>query len=76
LAALAAHGGPVQYVSAWLGHAKLRDDRLFRLYVTLFLLDLMAEHGQTFNGNERPSSPRARGRLQHAFNESLGFIRA
>jgi hypothetical protein len=54
----------------------LRDDRLFRLYVTLFLLDLMAEHGQTFNGNERPSSPRARGRLQHAFNESLGFIRA
>jgi aminoglycoside phosphotransferase len=75
LADLTAHGGPVQYVSAWLGHAKLRDDRLFRLYVTLFLLDLMAEHGQAFNGNERQSSPPARAALQQAFDGSLGFFR-
>jgi aminoglycoside phosphotransferase (APT) family kinase protein len=75
LASLAGYGGPVQYVSAWLAHAKLPDDRLFRMYVTLFLLDLMAEHGQTFNGNERPSSPEIRAKLQQAFDESLGVVR-
>jgi aminoglycoside phosphotransferase len=55
LAALMADAGPVQYVSAWLWHAEQPDDPTFRLYVSLFLLDLMAEHGQMFNGNERPS---------------------
>jgi hypothetical protein len=75
LASLAGYGGPVQYVSAWLAHAKLPDDRLFRMYVTLFLLDLMGEHGHAFNGNERPSSPQARAKLRQAFEESLRFVR-
>lgn len=75
LAALTAQRGPLQYVSAWLRHAGLSDDRLFRLYVTLFLLDLMAEHGQVFNDNQRPSSPQARAELEQSFNDSLRLIR-
>jgi aminoglycoside phosphotransferase len=75
LAALTAQGGPLQYVSAWLRHARLPDDQLFRLYVTVFLLDLMAEHGQVFNGNQPPSSPQARVELERSFNGSLRFIR-
>jgi aminoglycoside phosphotransferase (APT) family kinase protein len=71
LAALTACGGPVQYVSAWLRHAKQPDDSTFRLYVSIFLLDLMAEHGQLSNGNERPSDPEARASLRRAFEESL-----
>ena len=52
----------------------MADDRLFRLYVTLFLLDLMSEHGQVFNGNQRPSSPEARAALQYAFDSSVALI--
>jgi aminoglycoside phosphotransferase len=68
LAALMAQGGPVGYVSAWFRHAGWSDDRLFQLYVSLFLLDLMGEHGQTFNGNQRASSPEARATLRQAFH--------
>jgi aminoglycoside phosphotransferase len=71
LAVLLAYGGPVQYVSAWMRHAKQFDNPTFRLYVSLYLLDLMAEHGQMSNGNERPSAPGARASLQQAFEDSL-----
>ncbi len=75
LAVLMAYGGPVRYVSFWSQHAGWSpDDRLFRLYVAVFLLDLMAEHGQMFNGNERPSSPEARASLRRAFESALGLI--
>jgi hypothetical protein len=74
-AALMVHGGPVSYVSAWLRRAKHADDRVFRLYVSLFLLDLMSEHGQVFNGNERPSTPAARAVLHRAFECNLALIR-
>lgn len=76
LAVLIGYGGPVQYVSAWLRHAKLPDDRVFRMYVALYLLDLMGEHGQVFNGNERASSARVRAELQRAFIGSLGVLRS
>jgi aminoglycoside phosphotransferase (APT) family kinase protein len=76
LAVLMAYGGPVEYVSAWLRHAKQPDDPTFRLYVSLFLLDLMAEHGQRFNGNERPSVPDARASLRRAFEENLRLARS
>jgi len=75
LAALMAYGGPARYVAAWLRHAEQPDDRVFRLYVALFLLDLMAEHGQTFNGNERASTPSARAALCRAFEDGLECIR-
>ena len=71
LAVQLAYGGPVEYVSAWLRHAGQSDDQTFRLYVSLFLLDLMAEHGQVFNGNERQSDPEARMALRTAYSDSL-----
>jgi aminoglycoside phosphotransferase len=74
LAVLIAYGGPTEYVSAWLQHARQSDDSIFRLYVVLFLLDLMSEHGQTFNGNERPASSEARSSLQKAFEDGLSHV--
>ena len=59
-AVLLAYGYATDYVTAWLRHAEQRDDTMFRLYVAIFLLDLMAEHGQVFNGNEKPSRAEAR----------------
>jgi aminoglycoside phosphotransferase len=76
LAVLLAYGGPVEYVSAWLRHAEKPDDQTFRLYVSLFLLDLMAGHGQVFNGNQHPSDPVERASLRRAFQDSLRLATA
>lgn len=75
LAVLTAQGGPVRYVSAWLRHAGLRDDKLFQIYVLIYLLDLMSEHGQVFNGNPSASSPEGRAALQQAFDRRVALIR-
>lgn len=76
LAVLMAYGGPVSYVSAWMRHAQHADDRVFRTYVSLFLLDLMSEHGQVFNGNQHPSTAQARTALYRAFESNLAFARS
>lgn len=60
LAALTSMSGPKHYVDYWMQAAGHRNDHIFRLYVALFLLDLMSEHGHVFNGNEKPSTPEAR----------------
>lgn len=60
LAALTSMSGPKHYVDYWMEAAGHRNDHIFRLYVALFLLDLMSEHGHVFNGNEKPSTPEAR----------------
>ena len=52
LAAVQAFGGSQQYVAAWMRLAGFRDDRLFRAYVALFVLDFLSEQGTAFNGNE------------------------
>ncbi len=70
LAVLQAQERAPSYVEHWMRAAGHSDDRLFRLYVALFLVDLMGEHGQRFNGNERPSTPRARQLLLQAFQEA------
>ena len=57
MAVLLAHNGPLAYVEHWMRVAGQRDNGLFRLYVALFLVDLMSEHGQRFNDNERRSTP-------------------
>jgi hypothetical protein len=75
LAALIAVGGSAGYVSAWMRHAGHADDHVFRLYVGLFLLDLMSEHGQSFNGNVRPSTPDGRAALNRAFAGNLHLIK-
>jgi len=39
-------------------------------------LDLMSEHGQVFNGNQRPSSPEDRAALHRAFERSAARVRS
>jgi aminoglycoside phosphotransferase len=75
LAALMAFGGPTQYVDAWMNRAGFWADRLFRLYVTLFIVDFMSEHGQVFNGNPRPSLPEAMAKLVRIFGECFQMAR-
>jgi aminoglycoside phosphotransferase (APT) family kinase protein len=74
MAVLMAQGVPVGYVKAWLRHAGHKEDRVFWLYVSAFLLDLMSEHGQVFNGNEPPSTPDARSSLRLAFEACIARI--
>jgi aminoglycoside phosphotransferase (APT) family kinase protein len=64
LAALTVCGGPIHYVDAWMSSANHRDDRIFRLYVVLFIV-------QVFNGNLLPSSIGDRTRLLGIFAEHL-----
>jgi hypothetical protein len=71
LASLTASGGPVQYIDAWMNSANYRSDWIFRLYVALFIVDFMSEHGQVFNGNLLPSSADDRNRLLRVFAECL-----
>jgi aminoglycoside phosphotransferase (APT) family kinase protein len=71
LAALRNLGAPEAYVTFWLRHAGLRADRLFNLYVTLFLLDFMSEHGRRTNGNEHPSTSHDQARLRTLFEDSI-----
>jgi aminoglycoside phosphotransferase len=74
LASLMAFGGPTHYIDAWMNAANCPNDRIFRLYVTLFLVDFMSEHGQEFNGNVLPSSADCRNKLLRVFAESLRCI--
>jgi hypothetical protein len=74
LAPMTAYGGPVGYVSAWLRHAGQSEDRVFRLYTLLFLLDLMSEHGHSFNGNIRSSTAGDRAALCRAFGVALSHM--
>jgi hypothetical protein len=52
-------------------HAQHADDRIFRLYASLFLLDFMSEHGQAFNGNQPASTAQARAALQRSSRTCL-----
>jgi len=67
LASLMAFDGPTHYIDAWMNAANYRDDRIFRLYVALFIVDFMSEHGQEFNGNVLTSSVDCRNRLLRVF---------
>jgi aminoglycoside phosphotransferase (APT) family kinase protein len=71
LAALTAFGGPIRYVDIWMRIAGHSDDHIFRLYVALFFVDFMSEHGQTFNGNQRPSIPDDRDKLLRGLADAL-----
>lgn len=71
LAALTAFGGPPSYAESWLALAGFKDDRLFRLYVALYLLDFLSEQGQVFNGNQPTSSAEERQRLLGIFNDAF-----
>jgi aminoglycoside phosphotransferase len=74
LASLRTFDGPAHYVDAWMNAANQPVDRIFRLYVALFLVDFISEYGQEFNGNALPSSVDCRKRLLGTFAESLHSI--
>jgi aminoglycoside phosphotransferase len=71
LASLMVLDSPIHYIDVWMNLANYQYDRIFRLYVSLFLVDFMSEHGQAFNGNVRPSSPERRNQLLRIFREQL-----
>jgi len=71
LAALTAFGGPIAYAETWMRTAGFRDDRLFRFYVAMCLLDFLSEEGQIFNGNQRPTSPEKRRALLDLYTSAL-----
>ncbi|WP_158602127.1 phosphotransferase [Pararobbsia silviterrae] len=72
-------GLPCIYAHGLLHHGGYSDDRIFRLYVAVYLLDLMSEHGHRFNGNERESTNAARERItslcRAAINRIADFAR-
>jgi aminoglycoside phosphotransferase len=71
LASLMAADAPTQYVDAWMRTAGYQNDRIFRLYVILFIVDLMSEHGQAFNDNRLPSTSNSRKQLFDVFARHL-----
>jgi Ser/Thr protein kinase RdoA (MazF antagonist) len=74
LASLTAAGVPTQYVDAWLRLAGYQNDRIFRLYVILFIVDFMSERGQAFNHNPQPSAATSRKQLLGVFASYLQFF--
>jgi len=73
-AAVRAQGGPVAYVDHWLWRAGYEADRLFWLYVAVFIVDFMSEHGQSFNGNQQPSTHEQRQHLLRLFQDTTAKI--
>jgi aminoglycoside phosphotransferase (APT) family kinase protein len=72
--ALRSRAHPEDYVTTLMRAAGWADDHLFRFYVAAFLLDFMSEHGQRYNGNERPSSPEARSSLLGLYEQALAEL--
>ena len=65
---------PNAYVEHWLAASGGLDDRVFRLYVALFLVDFMGEIGHAANGNEPPANQTQRGRLQGLAAERIDAL--
>jgi aminoglycoside phosphotransferase (APT) family kinase protein len=74
LASLMVSGGPTRYIDARMNSAGYRNDRIFRLYVGLFIVDFMSEHGQEFNGNAQALSADSRNRLLGVFSAHVQCI--
>jgi aminoglycoside phosphotransferase (APT) family kinase protein len=56
-ASLLTQGASLFYPHTWMRLAGFAEDRLFTLYVALFLADFMSERGQEFNGNSPAVAP-------------------
>ena len=70
-ASLLASGDDLDYVVAWMEAIHGKADCVFRLYIALFLLDFMSEHGQSFNGNEKISNLKTRVSLLSLYEAQL-----
>jgi len=69
--ALRANGLPATYSDYLMEAAGWKDDHLNRLYVAVIFLGFMSEHGQPYNGNQRPSQPEARAKLLALYEGAL-----
>ena len=67
---------PNAYVDHWLAASGGLDDRVFRLYVALFLVDFMGEIGHAANGNEPPANQAQRERLQSLAEDQIAALNA
>jgi aminoglycoside phosphotransferase len=76
LAALKSAQLPTDYVSEWMKLAGFQDDRLFRLYVALFILDFISEQGQSFNQNPLPASADGGRHLLELYSDCLRDVGA
>lgn len=73
-ASLLALGVPVYYTDAWMRIAGFSPDRLFQVYVALFLADFMGERGLRFNGNETATNPEFNQRLRRLYLGTLAQL--
>ncbi len=71
MASLLNIGAAASYAELWLAIGGFSDDHIFRLYVALYLLDFMSEHGQRFNDNGVASSEVERMKLEKIFLDNL-----
>lgn len=69
--ALRANGLPATYSNYLMEASGWMDDHLNRLYVAVIFLGFMSEHGQPYNGNQRPSQPEARAKLLALYEDAL-----
>lgn len=63
--------GPTEYVSSWMSALGWRDDRLFRVYVALYVADFMSELGLRFNKAQTTPGADQRRLLQDAFERAI-----
>jgi aminoglycoside phosphotransferase (APT) family kinase protein len=75
-AALLNLGTATAYVERWLEAAGQVQDQLYWLYVAAFTADFMGEHGQLFNGNQRPTSQADRDRLLLQLHRAIASMEA
>lgn len=73
-ASLLTSGDALYYADSWTRIAGFSKDRLFQLYVALFLADFMAERGQEFNGNRNAANPESDKRLRRLYIEALAQL--
>jgi hypothetical protein len=53
LASLMASGGPTRYIDAWMNSADYQNDRIFRLYIGLFIVDFMSSTARNSTATRR-----------------------
>ncbi len=71
LAALEDANASTRYAYDWMELAGFEDDKVFRLYVTLCILDFMSEQGQSFNDNPVSCLSNNQERLVKLFGDCL-----
>lgn len=72
--ALLAWSLPLDYTAAWIRIAGFAEDRLFRVYLALFLADFMSERGMQFNRDKADINPEYDQRLRQLYREAFAQL--